>query len=112
MQTSIRRIGNRPENLSAQAEAVRARSAALLAASETIRYEVAQTRRESADLIDASRQVRLQCRVTAERSAARRRPSLGRADRLQIADCIARTLCELGRPAFIFEPSQDTAIPL
>jgi hypothetical protein len=113
METVITAIGNNSRNLSAQAQAVRERTAALLASFQAIRDGAAQMRRESAELRDACREARLRCRLVAERSAARRRPSISRhPESLLIARAIACTLSEIGVPAFVFEPSQDTAIHL
>src|SRR5579863_119541 len=98
------RTQTRPENLSLRAEAVRARTAEVLASSRDICQGAAQTRRQSAELREASREVRLRCRLVTETSAARRRPSISRyPEHLQIAHAIACALAELGVPAFVFE---------
>jgi hypothetical protein len=113
MSTAIVRVGNRPESLSAQAEAVRARTVKLLASCEAIRQGAAQKRRESAELRQACRQARLECHLATEWSASqRKRPDPGRLEYRMMAQAIARSLSELGHPAFVFEPSQDTAILL
>ncbi|MGP0073077.1 MAG: hypothetical protein ACLPWF_14230 [Bryobacteraceae bacterium] len=113
MPTAIPRTRTSPENLSVHAEAVRAQTAALLASFHATRQWVAQTRLQGAELRDACREARLRCHLAAKRSAARRQPPvLRRSDSLQIAHAVARSLSELGVPAFVFEPSQDTAIHL
>jgi len=101
------------ENLSEQAALARARAQTLLASYQAIRYGAAQTRRESAELRAACREVRLRCRLTAEHCAARRRiGTSSEVPRLEVANFVVRTLCALGLPAFVFQPSQDTAIHL
>jgi hypothetical protein len=113
MSIVITGIGNRPENLSAQAQAVRGRTAALLASFQAIRDGAVQTRLESAELRAACREARLQCRLVSERSAARRHPCISRRpEHVEIARAIVRILSEIGLPAFVLDPSHDTAIQL
>jgi hypothetical protein len=113
MRTATTQIGNSSETLSEQVALARARAQALLASFQAIRHRAAQTRRESAELRNACREVRLRCRLTAERSAARRRTGISsELQPLEIAHFVVRTLSTLGLSAFVFEPSQDTAIHL
>jgi hypothetical protein len=67
-------------------------------------------RDENTELRELCRQARLQCRITAERSAIRRpEDSRTRAESREIARLIAQTLSELGLSAFVFEQPVDTA---
>jgi len=112
MQPVTAKVG-KPENLNAQARALRARTAALLASFQATRNRVAQTRLESAELRYACRETRLRSLLVAERIAIRWQPStFARPEHREIARSIARALNEVGLLAFVFEPSQDTAIQL
>lgn len=113
MQTAATKIDNSAENLSIQAAAARARATELVASFQAIRQRAAQTRIQNAELRAACRELRLQCRQNAQRSAARRRIHTPyEPEAVLMAQAIARALAEIGVPAFVFEPPQDTAMQL
>lgn len=113
MQPALAKVPNNSQSLTAQAQAVRTRTAALLASFRSIRQGAFETQRESRALKDACQAAMLECRAALQSSAAHRRSRTAPHSEAQnIAPAIARTLSELGIPAFVFEPPHDTAIQL
>jgi len=106
-----RQIENHSDNLIAQAALARARAEAAVAHFQMIREEAAQTRRESTELREACREARLRCHQTAQRGRWRTGTST-ELEHLEIAYFVAHTLSALGLPAFVFQPSQDTAVEI
>jgi hypothetical protein len=115
MRTAVKQFGNNSGDLSAQVADVRAKTEAVLASFQAIRQGSAQLRRASAALRDECREARLQCRLMAERHSSRKRSSISTnpsndPQPRQIAHALARLLSEMGVPAFVLQPFQDTAI--
>jgi hypothetical protein len=90
---------------------MRARTLALMDACQLLRLESAQRQRESLRLRDACEQAGHACRASVERSKARRQPRiLSDGERLDMAYLLAKAISALGLPAFVVEPSRDSAL--
>jgi len=112
MQTDLFQVRNRSENLSAQAKAARARAAAIVASFYELRHEALLIQLASRELKRDCLELWQQSQENWRKSAVQRLNRQRKAEARKIAHDIARTLCDLGIPAFVFEPPQDTAIQL
>jgi hypothetical protein len=111
MQAAGKEVGISLQKLSAQTREARLQTAAAVESFRKVREGAAVTQRTSRRLRSACDRVVLQCRADSRQSATQRRTRTALEPvPLEVAHAIARTLGELGLPAFVFDPPHDTAI--
>jgi hypothetical protein len=91
--------------------ATRAQTQALRDGCRRLRLQSSDRQRESAELRNACQEVGQACRVSIERSMARRQPGLSRENgHSDLANTICYALAGVGIKTFILESLQDSAL--